>query len=63
MDDEKPNLLTKAKSFFVKSKRVWHSLKKPTKDEFQTVAKVSAVGIAILGVFGFFISIIINTVA
>ena len=45
------------KSFTIKSKRVWLALKKPTKQEFETIAKVSAVGIVILGLFGFIISI------
>jgi len=53
-------LLESSKSFFVKCTRVWHSLKKPTKKEFETITKVSAIGILILGVVGFLISIIIN---
>ena len=44
-------------SFFLKCKRVWHVLKKPTKKEFEQVTKVSAIGIAILGLIGFLISI------
>jgi protein transport protein SEC61 subunit gamma-like protein len=45
------------KSFFVKCKRVWHALKKPSRKEFETIAKVSAIGILILGSIGFLISI------
>ena len=48
------------KSFIGKCKRVWLVLKKPTKDEFLKVAKVSAVGIAIIGLLGFLISIIMK---
>jgi protein transport protein SEC61 subunit gamma-like protein len=48
------------KPFFKKCKRVWLVLKKPTKVEFQTTAKVSAIGIALLGVLGFLISIIMK---
>lgn len=51
------------KSFFVKCKRVWLVLKKPTKKEFEMTAKVSAVGIAILGVLGFLISIVMKLFA
>lgn len=47
-------------SFFVKCKRVWHSLRKPTKTEYQQTAKVSAVGIALLGVIGFLVSILMK---
>ncbi|MBI2044494.1 protein translocase SEC61 complex subunit gamma [Candidatus Pacearchaeota archaeon] len=45
------------KSFFVKCTRVWHSLRKPTKPEYEQVAKVAAIGIAILGLFGFLVSL------
>ena len=47
-------------SFYKKCKRVWKILKKPTKEEWQQVAKVSAVGIGIIGVIGFIISIIMK---
>ena len=53
-------LLINAKSFFFKSKRVWHVLKKPTKEEFLQVTKISAIGILIVGVLGFAISILMN---
>lgn len=48
------------KSFLGKCKRVWHSLRKPNKQEFQLTAKISAAGIAILGLIGFLISIVIE---
>jgi protein transport protein SEC61 subunit gamma and related proteins len=48
------------KSFFVKCRRVWTALKKPTRKEFEQVAKVSAIGIVILGLLGFLISIIMK---
>ena len=53
-------LWTPAKLFFMKCKRVWHVLKKPTRKEFETITKVSAIGILILGVLGFLISIIMK---
>ena len=43
-------------SFLMKCKRVWLALKKPSKKEFLTIAKVSGVGILILGLFGFLIA-------
>jgi|TARA_B100001971_G_C17904461_1_gene389654 protein transport protein SEC61 subunit gamma-like protein len=49
--------LNNLKSFFFKSKRVWYVLKKPTKEEFVTIAKISAIGILVVGVVGFMISI------
>ena len=48
------------KSFFSKCKRVWHTLKKPSKEEFEKVAKVSAIGILILGLLGFIIALIMK---
>jgi len=51
---------TATKSFFLKCKRVWHVLKKPTRKEFETIAKVSAIGILALGVIGFLISIVMK---
>lgn len=48
------------KAFTAKCKRVWMVLKKPSKKEFEMVAKVSAIGIVALGVIGFLISIIIK---
>jgi len=48
------------KSFFVKCKRVWHSLRKPSRKEFQQTAKISAIGILVLGVIGFIVSLIMK---
>ncbi|MBU1501492.1 MAG: protein translocase SEC61 complex subunit gamma [Nanoarchaeota archaeon] len=49
------------RSFIAKSKRVWLVLKKPSKNEYTTIAKISAIGILILGVLGFLISIIMKS--
>jgi len=48
------------KAFFAKSKRVWLVLKKPSRKEFEMIAKVSAMGILLLGTIGFLISILIK---
>jgi len=48
------------KAFFEKSKRVWLVLKKPSRKEFEMVAKVSAIGVLVLGAIGFLVSIIIK---
>ena len=53
-------LLNDLKSFFFKSKRVWYVLKKPTREEFEQVTKISAIGILIIGIIGFAISILMN---
>ncbi|HIG94229.1 MAG: Preprotein translocase subunit SecE [archaeon GW2011_AR13] len=48
------------KSFSLKCKRVWFSMKKPSRKEYETIAKVSGIGILILGAMGFLISIIMK---
>ena len=53
-------MIQQASSFFLKCKRVWFSLKKPTKEEFTLTSKVSAIGIGILGVLGFAISVLMK---
>ena len=50
----------KLKSFFAQSMRVWRILKKPTAEEFKLVSKISALGILVLGLFGFIIMIIMR---
>ena len=54
------NIMGSLKGFIAKSKRVWLVLKKPSKKEFEMVAKVSAIGVVLLGAIGFLISIILK---
>jgi len=54
------NIKTSITSFYHKSIRVWHILKKPSRKEFETIAKVSAIGIGIIGVIGFLIAMIMK---
>ena len=56
-----------AKKFFNKMSltlakyvRVWRLLKKPSMEEFKTISKVSAVGLLIIGVVGFAISVVMK---
>ena len=58
----KPNIKEKAITFFRKCVRVWHILRKPSREEFLMVAKVSAIGILIVGFIGFVISLIIQLI-
>ncbi len=50
--------LSRLKSFILESKRVFRITKKPTKEEFKAIVKVSSIGIAIIGIIGFIIQII-----
>jgi protein translocase SEC61 complex gamma subunit len=51
---------TRLKSFYFQCVRVWHVLRKPTAFEYKTVAKVSAIGVLVLGAFGFLIADVIK---
>lgn len=48
------------KSFSKKCARVWKLLKKPAKEEFTTVSKVSAIGLGLIGVIGFAIGVLMT---
>jgi len=50
----------KLSSFFIQCTRVWKLLKKPSKQEFIIVAKVSALGLGLIGLIGFVISVIMT---
>ncbi len=56
--NQNPTLLTRLKSFILESRRVFRITKKPSKEEFKAIVKVSSIGIAIIGVIGFIIQII-----
>ena len=59
MEEGKPGIKSRISSFLVQCRRVWLILKKPSSEEFKGIAKVSALGILILGALGFLISDII----
>ena len=42
--------------------RVWRLLKKPSMTEFKTIAKVSALGLLVIGAIGFVISVAMNLI-
>lgn len=53
-------VIEKIKTFFVKSVRVWHILRKPDAQEYKSIAKIAAIGILAIGLLGFIISVIMN---
>lgn len=59
-NEDKPSIKEKALGFYRKCVRVWHLLRKPTREEFMMVAKVSAIGILAIGLVGFIISVIMR---
>jgi protein transport protein SEC61 subunit gamma-like protein len=56
----KQSLTGRLKSFIIQSKRVWHVLRKPTNEEFKSIAKISALGILAIGLIGFIVADIIR---
>lgn len=56
--EEKPNFITKSKNFIKECTRILRVTKKPTMQEFKIIVKVSAIGIAIIGLIGSLIQIL-----
>ncbi|MEK6915695.1 MAG: protein translocase SEC61 complex subunit gamma [Nanoarchaeota archaeon] len=52
--------MQRIKSFLAQCKRVWTVLKKPTRQEFNMISKISALGILAIGLVGFLIMIIMR---
>jgi protein transport protein SEC61 subunit gamma-like protein len=63
MEEGKPGIKSRMSSFLVQCKRVWLILKKPSSEEFKGIAKVSALGILILGALGFLIADIVTFIS
>lgn len=55
-------MLFKIKDFFIQCKRVWILTRKPDKEEINSISKISALGILIIGILGFIISLIIELI-
>ncbi|MFH1326755.1 MAG: protein translocase SEC61 complex subunit gamma [archaeon] len=53
-------LMVSTKTFLIKCRRVWHALRKPTRTEYEQVAKISALGIVLLGIIGFLVSLVMK---
>lgn len=50
--------ILKSKEFFMKCNRVWTVMRKPTKEEFKVIAQASGLGLLVIGLLGFIISLI-----
>ena len=55
---EKQNMWTKFNRFVRECARVLKITKKPTKEEFKTISKISGLGILIIGLIGFLVHVI-----
>lgn len=58
MDEPKPSIGTKMKTFLKECMRVLRVTKKPDMPEFKTIVKVSGLGMLIIGMVGFIIQMI-----
>lgn len=54
------NFLEDLKNFVFKCTRVWNITRKPTKEEFKTIAKASMLGILLIGLVGFLIATLMS---
>jgi protein translocase SEC61 complex gamma subunit len=48
------------KSFLAQCGRVWRILRKPDGHEYKITAKVAAIGLGLIGLMGFIISLFMN---
>ena len=55
---QEQSLFSRFKSFIMECRRVLIITKKPTRIEFKTIVKASALGMIIIGLIGFIIQII-----
>ena len=53
-----PTLFSRLKSFLLESRRVFRVTKKPSMEEYKSIVKVSAIGIAVIGIIGFIIQLL-----
>jgi len=58
MEEQKPSLGSRMKSFFIQNKRVLRITRKPSREEFKITLKVSGLGTLVIGFIGFLIHIL-----
>ena len=58
MQQVKPTLMHRFKSYIVECKRVLRVTKKPTNEELKAIVKVSSLGILVIGAIGFLVQLI-----
>ncbi len=54
------SLFQNLKDFMLKCGRVWTVTRKPTNEEFKTIAKASAIGLLFIGLIGFIVSTLVR---
>jgi len=56
--EEKLTIMQKMKKFYGESQRVLTVTRKPNREEYKTIVKVSGLGMAIIGIIGFILTMI-----
>ena len=51
-------LVGRFQSFLLECKRVWQVTRKPTKDEYKVIVKVTGIGMLIIGFLGFIVNLL-----
>jgi len=57
-ESTKPTIMQKLKHFFEECKRILIITKKPSKEEFKTIFKVSGIGVIVIGLVGFILQML-----
>jgi len=55
-------MINKIRGFFINSRKVLRHAKKPSRRELSITVKMSAVGIVIIGVIGYVLSLLFNAI-
>jgi len=58
--EEKPSIFSGIKRFFRSARRIFVVSKKPDRGEYSTIAKVTGLGIIIIGIIGFVLILIFS---
>lgn len=58
VQEQNPSKIYRLKRFFIECWRVLRITKKPNREEFKTVVKAAGLGIIIIGLIGFVLTII-----
>ncbi len=59
-EQPKRSFLEGLKAFFKEAARVFRVTKKPGKEEFTTILKVSALGVGVIGFIGFLVYMVVT---
>jgi protein transport protein SEC61 subunit gamma-like protein len=57
-NNPKPSLMTRLKSFVIECRRIWQITKKPSKNEWFTIVKVTGIGMLVIGFIGFLVNVL-----